>query len=56
MNLAGILLALGATPVVLTEGVSVSAPSVPAIALLKMAAYLDRPSERDKHLKDRTHI
>jgi predicted nucleotidyltransferase len=56
MNLGGIPLALRATPVALAEGVSVPVPSVPVIALLKMAAYLDRPSERDKDLKDLTHI
>jgi predicted nucleotidyltransferase len=56
MNLAGIPLALRATPVALAEGLSVPVPAVPVIALLKMAAYLDRPSERDKDLKDLTHI
>ena len=56
MNLAGIPLALGATPVAFAAGVSVPVPSVPVIALLKMAAYLDRPRERDKDLKDLTHI
>ena len=56
MNLAGIPLALRATPVAFAGGVSVPVPSVPVIALLKMAAYLDRPSERDKDLEDLTHI
>lgn len=56
MSLVGIRHALSAPPVPLVGGFELSVPGVAVIALLKMAAYLDRPSERERDLKDLAHI
>jgi predicted nucleotidyltransferase len=56
MNMAGFALALAAETALLDSELSIGLPSVPVIALLKMAAYLDRPYEREKDLKDLAHI
>ena len=56
MSLAGVSLALNADPSLLGNELSIAVPSIPVIALLKMAAYADRPSSREKDLKDLAHI
>jgi predicted nucleotidyltransferase len=56
MSMAGLALALAAEAVRLDAGLSIGLPSVPVIALLKMAAYSDRPYEREKDLKNLAHI
>lgn len=55
MNLGGIRLALQAATRELATSLSIAVPSVPVIALLKMAAYLDRP-DREKDLQDLAYI
>jgi predicted nucleotidyltransferase len=56
MNLAGIGLALDADTSRLDADLSIAVPSVALIALLKMAAYTDRPDDRVKDLKDLGHV
>lgn len=56
MNLAGVGSALTASTALLGADLSISVAPVPVIALLKIAAYLDRPYEREKDLVDLAHI
>jgi predicted nucleotidyltransferase len=56
MNLGGVRLALAEAPTELAPDLAIAVASIPIIALLKMAAYLDRPTEREKDLKDLAHI
>jgi predicted nucleotidyltransferase len=56
MNLAGIHSALIASTSLLPPDLAIAVASIPVIALLKMTAYLDRPYEREKDLKDLAHI
>ena len=55
MNLTGIRHALQAELLEL-EGLRIALPSVAAIALLEIVAYLDRPAERERDLKDLASI
>lgn len=53
MSLLGVRHAVDRSELVeLADGFHWQVPSVPAIALLKMAAYEDRPAERDRDLGD----
>ena len=54
MNLTGVRQALQSSNVQLDLSIGVA--SVPAIALMKMSAFVDRPYERQKDLKDLAHI
>ena len=56
MNLAGVRLALAEPPREVAPGLLLSIASVPAITVLKFAAYLDKPFERTKDLRDLAHI
>lgn len=56
MNLTGIRQGLQSSKVQLTPDISIAVASVPAIALMKMSAVVDRPYERVKDLKDIAHI
>jgi predicted nucleotidyltransferase len=57
MNLAAFALALAHyVALELEPGLSVDVASVPTIAVLKMAAWLDRLGERDRDLEDLAHI
>jgi predicted nucleotidyltransferase len=56
MSLAGVQQALDATPTTLAPGLSMVVAPVPVIVMLKMAAYADRPGEREKDLKDIAHV
>jgi len=56
MNLTGIRQGLQSSKVQLTPDMSIAVASVPAIALMKMSAFVDRPYERLKDLKDIAHI
>jgi predicted nucleotidyltransferase len=56
MRLAGISLALNADTARFGSELSIAVPSIPVIALLKMAAYIDQPHSRDKDLKDLAYI
>jgi predicted nucleotidyltransferase len=56
MNLTGIRQALQSSKVHLAPDLSIALASVPAIALMKMSAFVDRPYERLKDLKDLAHI
>lgn len=56
MNLTGIRQALQSSKVHFASDVSVAVASIPAIALMKMSAFVDRPYERLKDLKDIAHI
>jgi predicted nucleotidyltransferase len=55
MSLEGVRLALASAQAMLAPDVSIAIASVPVIILLKMAAYLDRPYEREKDLRDLAH-
>jgi predicted nucleotidyltransferase len=53
MNLAGLRLAFEASRRLdVDEGLSVLLTSVPAVAVLKVVAYLDRPESREKDIED----
>ena len=57
MNLVGFRLAFAdAVPVDLVPGATVRVASLRSLAVLKIAAYLDRPRERDSDLADVAHI
>lgn len=56
MSLIGFDLAFAHADVVTQQGVSFGLPSAPALALLKMRAWLDRPFEREKDLGDLAHL
>lgn len=57
VNLVGLRLAFAdAVPVELSQGVSVRVASLRSLVLLKIAAYLDRPWERDSDLSDIAHM
>jgi predicted nucleotidyltransferase len=56
MSLAGIALALADRSHLVPGELDITIAPVPVVALLKMAAYLDRPYERDKDLIDLAHI
>jgi len=56
MNLTGIRQGLQSSKVQLAPDISVAVASVPALALMKMSAFVDRPYERLKDLKDIAHI
>ena len=57
MNLAGFDLAIKQNVLLeLEEGAAVAVATVPVIVVLKMAAWLDRPSERDRDLEDIAHV
>jgi predicted nucleotidyltransferase len=56
MNLVGVRQALECDLLSVAEDVSVRVATVPVIALLKMAAYVDRPHAREKDLVDLGHI
>lgn len=56
MNLAGFRQALAVPETEIATGVFIAVATVPIITLLKMAAYLDRPYEREKDLADLAHI
>jgi predicted nucleotidyltransferase len=56
MNLGGIRLALESPLSQLAPGLCIGIASVPVIAILKMAAYLDRPAARAKDLQDIAYI
>jgi len=56
MSLIGVRLALEEPQVEVGEGIAIAIASVPVIALLKMAAYLDQPYEREKDLQDIANI
>ncbi len=56
MNLTGVRQALKCQQIPVDEGLSIAVATVPVIALLKMAAYLDRPHEREKDLQDISQI
>lgn len=55
MNLTGIRQALKSSKTHLGPNLSIAVASVPAIALMKMSAFVDRPYERLKDLKDLAH-
>lgn len=52
MNLAGMRLAVATRIPVRTGNIEVPVATIPAIALLKMAAFLDRPDARERDLED----
>ena len=57
MNLAGFDLALAHNvPIELDKNTSLDVTTVPVIVVLKMAAWLDRPAERDRDLEDLSYI
>ena len=57
MNMVGFRLVLDWNiPIAIDTGEPLRVAPVPAIALLKMAAYLDRPLERSRDLRDLAHI
>lgn len=57
MNLTGFDLALTHNiPMPLNQDISLAVAAVPVVIVLKMAAWLDRPSERDRDLQDIAHV
>lgn len=57
MNLVGFDLALAHhVPVTLDAGTTLDVATVPVIAVLKMAAWLDRAAERNRDLEDLAHV
>jgi predicted nucleotidyltransferase len=56
MNLTGVRQAFQSNKVQLETDLSIAVASVPAIAIMKMSAFVDRPYEREKDLKDLAHI
>lgn len=56
MNLVGFDLAFAHATTYLVEQVGVLVPDAPVLMLLKMVAWLDRPSERTKDLGDLAHL
>lgn len=57
MNLVGLDLALAHTvPLALPDGVVIRVASAPAIVVLKMTAWLDRPADRERDLADLAHL
>ncbi|MGB3562526.1 MAG: nucleotidyl transferase AbiEii/AbiGii toxin family protein [Thermoanaerobaculia bacterium] len=57
MSLVGLRLAFeNREPIAITPDVTVHVAPVPVVAVLKMAAYLDRPSERQRDLEDLAFI
>ncbi len=57
MNLAGFDLAFKHdVPVSLDANHHVDVATIPVVVVLKMAAWLDRPSERDRDLEDLAHV
>ncbi len=57
MSLVGFDLALAHhVPVNLDASTTLDVATVPVIAVLKMAAWLDRPAERDRDLEDLAHV
>lgn len=57
MNITGFELGFEHNELVpVTDTLSVPVPSAPVIALLKMCAWLDRPSDRKKDLEDVAHL
>lgn len=56
MSLAGIASALENRTHLLSAELDIAVAPVPLIALLKMTAYLDRPFEREKDLRDLANI
>ncbi len=56
MNLAGVAVALANRSHMLSDELDISVAPVAVIALLKMTAYLDRPFEREKDLRDLANI
>lgn len=57
MNLVGLRIAFAdAVPVELSQGASVRVASLRSLVVLKIAAYLDQPWERDSDLADIAHI
>ncbi len=57
MNLAGFDLALAHhVPVSLGPAHFIDVAIVPVVVILKMAAWLDRPAERDRDLQDLAHV
>jgi len=57
MNLAGFDLALrNNVPVSLDANHHIDVATIPVVVVLKMVAWLDRPSERDRDLKDLSHV
>ena len=56
MNLVGIRQALECDFLPVADDMAIRVATVPVIALLKMAAYVDRPYAREKDLEDLAHI
>jgi predicted nucleotidyltransferase len=57
MNLAGFDLALKHSTAIMLDGsTALDVATVPVIVVLKMAAWLDRPGERDRDLEDLAHV
>lgn len=57
MSLVGVRLALEENlAVAVSNELTVQVAPVPVVALLKVAAFLDRPNERQRDLEDLTHI
>ncbi len=57
MNLAGLDLALAHwVPLELPGGTVIRVAALPAIVVLKMASWLDRPGDRDRDLSDLAHL
>ncbi|MBI5544618.1 MAG: hypothetical protein HY901_12065 [Deltaproteobacteria bacterium] len=56
MSLVGMRHALSSPQTQVAAGLAIAVPSVPIIALLKMASYLDRPPERERDLSDLAHV
>jgi predicted nucleotidyltransferase len=56
MNLTGVRQAFQSSKVQLEVDLSIAVASVPAITIMKMSAFVDRPYEREKDLKDLAHI
>lgn len=57
MNLLGLDLALTHSVLfLLPEGTSIRVAAVPALVVLKMTSWLDRPAERERDLSDLAHL
>ena len=52
MSLAGFDLAFAHAQTITVEQITFELPSAPALCFLKLRAWLDRPAERDKDLRD----
>lgn len=56
MSLVGFDLAFTHAETVVLDDVPLLLPSAPALAFLKLRAWLDRPAEREKDLQDLAHL